>query len=68
MNTESLPRLLTAREVADRTGIPLSRIYELVRLEKLPHVRLGRAVRFSAEAVREWLDAGGTGYAGPEAS
>ena len=62
----SLPRLLTAREVA-QMGLPLSRVYELARTGKLPVIRFGRAMRFDPNALAEWLANGGTGYDGPEA-
>lgn len=55
-----LPRLLNAAEVEAATGIPKWRLYELVRTEAIPHVHLGRAVRFSPQALSDWLDAGGT--------
>jgi len=55
-----LPRLLTAERVAEATGIPLARVYELARLGDIPTVRLGRAVRFSEPALMAWIDAGGT--------
>lgn len=60
MQDQALPRLVTARELSRETGIPRYRIYELSRTGKLPHVRIGRAVRFSRQAVREWVEAGGT--------
>jgi len=66
MQQPALPRLMTAQDVARDTGIPLARVYELARDGDLPHVRLGRALRFDAEAVRRWLAAGGTGHAGPD--
>jgi len=56
-----LPRLLKAQEVSEQTSIPLSRIYELAREGSLPCVRMGRAMRFSAPAVLEWIENGGTG-------
>ncbi len=55
-----LPRLLKAQEVAGQTGLPLARVYELAREGQLPHVRLGRALRFDPTAVAEWLRNGGT--------
>ncbi len=58
--TAILPRLVTARELAAALDYPLSRVYELARDGDLPHVRLGRAMRFDPAAVRAWLDAGGT--------
>jgi excisionase family DNA binding protein len=62
----ALERLLTASTFADQTDIPLATVYELVRTGRIPHVRIGRAVRFSPTAVAEWMEAGGTGYDGPE--
>lgn len=56
----SLPRLLTADEVADATGLPKARVYELARDGDMPSVRLGRAVRFSETALLAWIEAGGT--------
>jgi len=32
----------------------------LSRTGELPHIRLGRALRYDPAAVRAWLDAGGT--------
>lgn len=55
-----IPRLLTAGEVADATGLPKWRIYQLCRFGDLPHIRLGRSVRFSQAAVSQWLADGGT--------
>ncbi|MFC1575651.1 helix-turn-helix domain-containing protein [Gemmatimonadota bacterium] len=61
-----LPRLATAREVSEATGLPLSRVYELGRTGQLPAIRLGRAMRFDLETVAEWLRRGGTASpAGP---
>ncbi|MEX2529836.1 MAG: helix-turn-helix domain-containing protein [Gemmatimonadota bacterium] len=53
-----LPRLLTAREVADQTGLPLQRVYEMARTGELPALRFGRAMRFNASELRERLTAG----------
>lgn len=58
---QHLPRLLTAAEVAEQTGLPHATVYELTRRGELPAVRIGeRHYRYSAPAVREWLAAGGT--------
>lgn len=56
----TLPRLLTADEVADQTGLSKARVYELAREGDLPVVRLGRAVRFSERALAVWIESGGT--------
>ena len=55
-----LPRLITAAELAASLGLSVARIYELVREQGLPAVRLGRSLRFDPEAVSEWLRSGGT--------
>lgn len=59
----SLPRLLTAREVAEQTGLPLARVYELSRDGDMPCVRLGRARRFSLPALLAWIEKGGANEA-----
>ena len=57
-----LPRLLTAQELEEHFGsVSLQRIYRLTREGVIPHVRLGRAIRFNPQAVNLWLSAGGSG-------
>jgi excisionase family DNA binding protein len=45
--------LLTARQAAERLGLPLQRVYELARRNLLPVVRFGRQVRFHAGVLRD---------------
>lgn len=40
-------RLLTADDVAELLRLPVSTIYDLARTGRLPHLRIGRALRFS---------------------
>jgi excisionase family DNA binding protein len=50
MNDITVPldhRLLTAEEVAELLRLPVSTIYDLARTGRLPHLRIGRALRFS---------------------
>jgi excisionase family DNA binding protein len=56
----TLPRLLHAKEVADATGLPLARVYELSRNGEMPVIRLGRAMRFNPQEVAAWFASGGT--------
>jgi excisionase family DNA binding protein len=49
-------RLLDANEVAERLGVPVSWVREQSRLETIPHVRLGRYVRFEWAEVEAWLE------------
>lgn len=49
-------RLLDAQEVAERLGVPTSWVRESVRSGAIPHVRLGRYVRFDLADVEAWLE------------
>lgn len=61
MSGDVLPKLLTAKQVSAATGLPLATVYSLSRRHEIPTVRIGeRALRFSAEAVRAWIESGGT--------
>ena len=55
-----LPKLLTADHLAKQLGLSRHRIYELARVGALPTIHVGRSVRFSAQAVADWLESGGT--------
>ena len=56
-----IPRLRTAAELAARLeGVSRQRLYQLAAAGQIPHVRLGRAIRFSDEAIAEWVRNGGT--------
>jgi excisionase family DNA binding protein len=48
--------LLTADEVAERLRVTKCWIYNEVRAGRLPHVRLGRYVRFRAGAIDAWIE------------
>jgi excisionase family DNA binding protein len=48
-------RLVDAAAVADRLGVPVSWVRETTRAGALPHVRLGRYVRYQLADVDEWL-------------
>ena len=56
--------LLTAQQVAVLLQVPRARVYELVRLGLLPGIRVGRQVRLSPDALRQWIAAGGTALPG----
>ena len=53
-------QLLTAKQVSESLSLPLQRIYELTRNGTLPHVRILRQVRYSPDALRKWIERGGT--------
>jgi excisionase family DNA binding protein len=48
-------RLLQAQEVADLLALPLTWVREATRAGRLPHVRLGRYVRYERAAVLTWV-------------
>jgi len=51
--------LLTVHEVAELLKVPVSWVYERTRrrgAERLPHIKLGKYLRFRREDVLGWLD------------
>jgi excisionase family DNA binding protein len=49
-------RLVDAAAVAERLGVPTSWVREQVRAGAIPHLRLGRYVRFDLDDVDRWLE------------
>ena len=54
-------RLLTAEEVAAFMRVTRSWVYAETRRDGLPHVRLGRYVRYRRSAIERWLEVGERG-------
>lgn len=53
--------LETADSISNLLKIPRARLYELCRLDLIPHARIGkRHYRFDRGAIEEWIRAGGT--------
>ncbi len=50
-----MDRLLTASEVADLLSVPESWVRETTRAGHLPHVRLGRYVRYERDEILVWV-------------
>ncbi len=53
--------LLTAEQIAQMLNVKRSTVYEWVRMDYIPNIRLGIGkkkplVRFSLSAVQEWLN------------
>jgi len=61
MTPRPMPVILTAAEVAKALHISVARTYALARLGLLPSVKLGRSIRFLADAIIEFLERGGAG-------
>ena len=52
--------LINATEAAKTLGIKPPRLYQLVRENVVPYVRLGeRQLRFNADALKAFIDRGG---------
>lgn len=47
--------LLDAQDVATMLGMSADWVYAEVRANRIPHVRLGRYVRFRRESINAWL-------------
>ena len=57
-NIDSLTEpLLNADEAAQLLHVPRSTLYELVRSRHLPHVRVGRGLRFTRQDLAGWVKA-----------
>lgn len=56
MKTISEVKILTATEVAEMLGVSRETIYRLARSNQIPHFRVGTALRFSKEKVKEWIE------------
>jgi len=48
-------KLIEADDVADMLGMSRDWVYAEVRADRIPHVKLGRYVRFRAEAIEDWI-------------
>ncbi len=51
--------LLTVSEIASVLKVPVSWVYERTRrpgCDRIPHIKLGKYLRFRWSAVREWLE------------
>lgn len=48
-------RLLSVAEAAQLLGMSQSFLYKLAEAKAVPHVRLGRALRFDLNQIEPWL-------------
>jgi excisionase family DNA binding protein len=52
-------KVYTARQVGRMLGLSKPRIYELLRSNQIPNIRLGRRVVIPVAAFEEWLRTAG---------
>jgi len=53
---DSAGDLLTAEEVASVLRVTPAWVYAQTRRRRIPHLRLGRYVRYRREALDEWIE------------
>lgn len=56
--------LLNAKQLSELLQVRPHRVYELVRQNLVPHVKLGKQVRFSPDAIADWIREGGSSLDG----
>jgi excisionase family DNA binding protein len=49
-------RLLNVREAAQYLGFEVDTVYKKSRLRELPHVKVGRALRFDIKALERFVE------------
>jgi len=59
-----MDRLMDAKEVADLLRVSTARVYDLTRQNFIPHVHLGRQVRYDPRAISDWVRNGGQALEG----
>jgi excisionase family DNA binding protein len=47
---------LTVQEAADLLRVPVSWVYERTRTNSVPHVKLGKYLRFDRDELNAWLE------------
>jgi len=47
---------LTVHEAAELLHVPVSWLYERTRTNSIPHVKLGKYLRFDGEELSAWVD------------
>jgi len=52
-----MKNLITPKQLSELFQVDLSTIYKWTHTEFIPHLKLGKAVRFVEEEVEEWLKA-----------
>jgi excisionase family DNA binding protein len=55
--TVSEARLFTPQQTAEYLGVRPSWVYEQARARKLPHLKLGKHIRFLQEDLDAWIAA-----------
>lgn len=49
--------LMTVNETAQNLNISIHTVYALVHQQRIPHVKIGKALRFHPGQIEAWVDA-----------
>ena len=47
--------LLNVQEASELLGVGTALVYEMVRRDEIPHIRLGRLVKIPRQALEAWI-------------
>lgn len=50
------PLTLNVPDAAKRLGVPVSTMYEIVKTEGFPTIRIGTRILVSAKGLEDWVD------------
>lgn len=53
---DSMDGLLSIDDLSQLLGVPKSWLYERTRTGQIPHLKLGKYIRFELKAVQAWLE------------
>jgi excisionase family DNA binding protein len=51
-----MEQLLTPQQIAEKLGVAISTIYQWTHTGYIPHIKLGRFVRFRESDIEKWLN------------
>ena len=66
-HNESTPRtrrIVSVKPVAELLAVTPARVYDLAQRDIIPHIKLGRQVRFDLDKIEAWLESGGEALPG----
>ena len=49
-------RLITVKELSIYLGKSEGSIYQMIFRKEIPHIKLGRSVRFDLQEINEWIE------------
>lgn len=50
-----MTKLIDINELSELTGISVSTLYSWVSQKRIPHIKIGRMVRFRMDEIDRWL-------------